>query len=209
MSDLWDAPQQPQQQQEPLSLRRAQGRGAAATTRPYQGRPGMGSSLSPEPQAQGRPLPSQRVGSYQSSTSSLGGRFDEPSPPPSAGSGGTAQERLKARLWGSGRSTSPAQSTTSSTNTSPAVTPAAGGMRSPFDRSGGQSGRAPYPDERSSGYSSGGGRQQNSYGMSANAGPGWEDPYAPPSSGYGGASQRPPPGGGNGRVGLPSGPRMR
>lgn len=198
LSDLWDAtPQQPPQQ-EPLSLRRAQGRGGGG--RPL-GRPGMGNSLSPEPEFQGRPLPSQRAGSYQSS---FAGRPAEPSPPPSAGSGSTAQERLKARLWGSGRSTSPSQSTTSSTNTSPAP----GGMRGPFDRPSAGGGRPAYPDDRSSGYSSSSGRNQNSYGMSANASwSGNDDPYAPPAPGYGGSS-RPPPGGG-GRVGLPSGPRMR
>ncbi|KAF2688438.1 hypothetical protein K458DRAFT_148067 [Lentithecium fluviatile CBS 122367] len=195
LSDLWDTPAQPQQQ-EPLSLRRAQGRGGG-------GRRPMGDSLTPEPQSSGRPLPSQRAGSYQSGPSF---RPAEPSPPPSAGSGVTAQERLKARLWG-GRSTSPSQSASSSQNTSPAVTPGVGssGMRSPFGRSseGGGGGRAPYPDDRSSG----GGRQQNQYQMSSNSPwAGNDDPYAPPSGGYS-APQR--PGAGGGRVGLPSGPRMR
>ncbi|PSN60211.1 hypothetical protein BS50DRAFT_506981 [Corynespora cassiicola Philippines] len=186
LSDLWDSPR-PQQQppQEPLSLRRAQGRGGGA-------RPGMlDPSHTPEPQ--GRPLPSQRAGSYQSA-SSLGGRA-EPSPPPSAGSGTTAQERLKARLWGSGRSTSPAQSAPSSTSTSPAA------MRSPFERpsQGGGGGRPPYPDDRSGSYSSGGGgggggRQQNQYGMSANSPwSGNDDPYGGGGGGgggsYGGGSQ--------------------
>ena len=57
-----------------------------------------------------RPLPSQRVGSYQSFQSTGSGRVD-PSPPPSSGGGGgggTAQERLKARLWGGARAASPA-----------------------------------------------------------------------------------------------------
>jgi hypothetical protein len=59
-------------------------------------------------------------------------------------------------------------------------------------------GRAPYPDDRNySSSSGGGGRQQASSGD--------YDPYAP--SNYGGAPQRGAPGGG--RVGLPSGPRMR
>ncbi|KAF2183814.1 hypothetical protein K469DRAFT_751237 [Zopfia rhizophila CBS 207.26] len=203
LSDLWDAPQQPQQPQEPISLRRAQGRGGGR----FQGRPGMADSYSPEPQTQGRPLPSQRTGSYQS-TSSFG-RPAETSPPPSAGSGTTAQERLKARLWGSGRSTSPSQSAPSSTSTTPAL-----GMQSPFERPSGQGGRPPYPDDRSSGYSAGGGggRQQNSYNVSANAPwSGGDDPYGGGGGGYGGGnaygSQR--PGGGGGRVGLPSGPRMR
>jgi hypothetical protein len=187
LSDLWDTPSQPHQQQEPLSLRRAQGRGGG-------GRRPMGDSLTPEPQSAGRPLPSQRAGSYQSGPSF---RPAEPSPPPSAGSGATAQERLKARLWG-GRSTSPAQNASSSHDTSPAAASGASGMRSPFGRSsgsGGAVGRPPYPDDRGSGHSGGGGRSQNHYQMSSNSPwAGNDDPYAPQSGG---------------RVGLPSGPRMR
>ncbi|CAA9963599.1 Mso1 Sec1 bdg domain containing protein [Pyrenophora teres f. maculata] len=204
LSDLWDNPPQ-QQAQEPLSLRRpaAGGRGA----RPMQGRP-MGSSLTPEPQSQGRPLPSQRAGSYQSS---LGGRPPaEASPPPSAGigSGTSAQERLKARLWG--RSQSPAQRNMSSesVNSNPA---------SPrgYEQSAPQGGRAPYADERSKSYGStgsGGGRQQGSYGMSSNSPwSGGDDPYAPQGGGGGGYGNAPPPQRGpqGGRMGLPSGPRMR
>jgi len=204
LSDLWDNPPQ-QQAQEPLSLRRpaAGGRGA----RPLQGRP-MGNSLTPEPQSQGRPLPSQRAGSYQSS---LGGRPPaEASPPPSAGtgSGTSAQERLKARLWG--RSQSPAQRgmSSESVNSNPA---------SPrYEQSAPQGGRAPYPDERSNSYGSaggggGGGRQQASYGVSSNSPwSGSDDPYAS-QGGRGYSSNAPPPQRGpqGGRMGLPSGPRMR
>ena len=196
LSDLWDTPAQPQHQ-EPLSLRRAQGRGGG-------GRRPMGDSLTPEPQSAGRPLPSQRTGSYQSGPSF---RPAEPSPPASSASGVSAQERLKARLWG-GRSTSPAQSASSSQNGSPVTTPGAPGMRSPFGRpadgggggGGGGQGRAPYPDD------GGGARQQGQYQMSSNSPwAGSDDPYAPPSGGYS-APQRP---GAGGRVGLPSGPRMR
>jgi hypothetical protein len=201
LSDLWDAPRPQQQQQDPMSLRRAQPQGRGP--RAFQGRQGVGNTLSPEPQVQGRPLPSQRTGSYQSS---FGGGAADPSPPPSSGSGVSAQERLKARLWGSGRSTSPSNSAPPSTSTSPAP---GGARRSPFDRSGAQGGRPPYPDERGGGYPSGGGRpqyptSQSSYGMSSNA-PwvGNDDPYGQPGGGYGGSSQRPPPGG------LPSGPRRR
>ena len=207
LSDLWDGPQQPPQQQQPQSLRRGPGRGAPAMS--YQGRPGLNNRLSPEPQALGRPLPSQRAGSYQSSFAAA-----EPSPPPSAGSGSTAQERLKARLWGGGRSTSPSQSQATSANTSPAAAPGAGGFQ---DRTRGPGGgtRPPYPDQRSSGASAGGVRQQqqqqqqqSSYSMSASAAPGWDyDPYAPDN--YSGAPQPQPPRGGGGRLGLPSGPRMR
>ncbi|KAH4271547.1 hypothetical protein HBI04_027290 [Parastagonospora nodorum] len=199
LSDLWDAPQQQQQPQEPLSLRRGPGaRGGGA--RPLQGRPGMGNSLTPEPQSQGRPLPSQRAGSYQSSLQ--GGYQADASPPPSAGSGSTAQERLKARLWG--RSNSPAPSAASDAGSQSSRMGA-------YDRPAPQGGRAPYQDERNNSYGStgggggGGGRQQGSSSVSSNSPwTGNDDPYGP---GYDrGPPQRGPAGG---RVGLPSGPRMR
>ncbi|KAL5114210.1 GTPase activating protein [Pleosporales sp. CAS-2024a] len=198
LSDLWDAPQQ-QQPQEPQSLRRGPGtRGGGA--RPMQGRAGMGNSLTPEPQSQGRPLPSQRAGSYQSSLGQ-GGRQAEASPPPSAGSGSTAQERLKARLWG--RSNSPAPSAASDAGSQSSRVGA-------YDRPVAQGGRAPYQDDGSNsvgsaGSGGGGGRQQSSPSTAANS-PwvGNDDPYGP---GYDrGPPQRGPAGG---RVGLPSGPRLR
>jgi len=188
IGDLWDSPSQPAPpQQDPMSLRRAQGRGGGGLR--------AGNSLSPELQAPGRPLPSQRAGSYQS-TSSL--RMQD-TPPQSAGTGTSAQDRLKARLWGSGKSQSAATSQTSSPPTSPA------NMRSPYERPAG--GRAPYPDERSGGgYSGAGGGQQGGYNMSANSPwSGSDDPYAPAGAAYNNAPQQP----GGRRVGLPSGPRMR
>ncbi|KAE8844158.1 hypothetical protein HRS9122_05261 [Pyrenophora teres f. teres] len=129
---------------------------------------------------------------------------------PSAGigSGTSAQERLKARLWG--RSQSPAQRNMSSesVNSNPA---------SPrgYEQSAPQGGRAPYADERSKSYGStgsGSGRQQGSYGMSSNSPwSGGDDPYAPQGGGGGGYGNAPPPQRGpqGGRMGLPSGPRMR
>jgi hypothetical protein len=191
LSDLWDTPpaQQQQQQQpnEPLSLRRGvAGRGGGA--RPLLGRPGMGNSLTPEPQSQGRPLPSQRAGSYQSST---GGRPPaEASPPPSAGSGTTAQERLKARLWGR----------SNSSNSTVQDAAGASSARGSYERP------APQGGNSYSSTGSGGGRQQSSFSQMSSNSPwvGNDDPYGP---GYNtGAPQRAPPGG---RVGLPSGPRMR
>ncbi|KAK4968678.1 hypothetical protein LTR66_011809 [Elasticomyces elasticus] len=104
LSDLWDPPAQQQAPpQQPVSLRRtAQGRSAIPSQRPSQSAPqDLGSS-----NTLGAPrlLPSQRVGSYQSHVSQ-----STPSPPPSAGGGGggTAQERLKARLWGGKASPAP------------------------------------------------------------------------------------------------------
>ncbi|KAI4654803.1 uncharacterized protein J4E78_006980 [Alternaria triticimaculans] len=195
LNDLWDNPAPQQPPQEPQSLRRGPGaRGGGA--RPMQGRP-MGNSLTPDPQIQGRPLPSQRAGSYQSS---LGGRPQaEASPPPSAGtgSGTTAQERLKARLWG--RSQSPAPRGLSSESANSPSSP--------------QAGRAPYPEDRSHSYGStgsGGGRPQGSFGMSSNSPwSGNDDPYAPQGGGYGGGAPPPQRGPQGGRMGLPSGPRMR
>lgn len=201
LSDLWDNPAPQQQSQEPLSLRRTAG-GRGSGSRPLQGRAGMGHSLTPEPQIQGRPLPSQRAGSYQSTS---GARPQaEPSPPPSAGAGTSAQDRLKARLWG-GRSGSPAPR---ESNDSSASAPSSGR----YDRPSQQGGRPPYQDERSNSYgsSSGGtGRQQGGqYGMSANSPwTGNDDPYAPQGGRPGGAPQQRNQQGG--RVGLPSGPRMR
>lgn len=90
LSDLWDTPGQRQASPQPQSLRvRAQDRSGS-----FQGR-AQGDSL-----AAPRPLPSQRAGSYQSSVAQQQ-QGNDPSPP--ASSGGTAQERLKARLWGAAR----------------------------------------------------------------------------------------------------------
>lgn len=215
LSDLWDSPQQQQQQQESVSLRRAaQGRGGG---RGQQGRAGIVDSYPPTESA--RPLPSQRAGSYQSAVSqqSFVRPPAEPSPPPSSGSGGTAQERLKARLWGSGRSNSPTPSTAASTNSaSPIQTPGVGqaGLRNAYERSNinTQPGRpsAPYPDDRS-GYSAGGGqgtREQSPY-MSANS------PWSTSGDEYGGAydsggrSYGGPRAVGRERIGLPNAPKPR
>ena len=190
LGDLWDSPAQapPQQQQEPMSLRRAQGRGGG-------GMRGQ-NSLSPEPQMQGRPLPSQRAGSQQSVSSF---RSDS-TPAQTAGSGTSAQDRLKARLWGSGKS----QSASSSQNASPAQSPQP--QRSPYDRPQAGGGRPPYPDERGGGGYSGGGRQQNDYKMSSNSPwAGNDDPYGPSYNSAPPQQQQPD----RRRVGLPSGPRMR
>jgi hypothetical protein len=91
LSDLWDTPGQRQASPQPQSLRvRAQERSGS-----FQGRAQGGDSL-----AAPRPLPSQRAGSYQSSVAQQQ-QGSDPSPP--ASSGGTAQDRLKARLWGAAR----------------------------------------------------------------------------------------------------------
>ncbi|KAK9769234.1 putative Sec1-binding region of Mso1-domain-containing protein [Seiridium cardinale] len=106
LSSLWDnnAVSQPQDSQ---SLRR--GRGAPP---PMRNDPRM-NPLNPfnrnsdgggRDDVQARPLPSQRAGSYQSAT--MGGR-DTQTPPATSG-GGSAQDRLRQRLWGGSRTASPA-----------------------------------------------------------------------------------------------------
>lgn len=136
LNDLWDAPAQPTAPMQPQSLR-AGWRPAQSTSQP--------STLAPP--AQARPLPSQRAGSYQSVQSQRLGY--EPSPPGSSAGGGTAQERLKARLWGGSRSNTP--QATPSGGSSPALSsvgalnpygqpsanaPWAGGGGNPYDRGG-------------------------------------------------------------------------
>lgn len=109
-----------------------------------------------ESQSQGRPLPSQRAGSYQSqysqhntndsygsiNNSSMLGR-SSPTPiqssPAVTPAASSAQERLKARLWGNsgssnnlsgaGRSNSPSPSVTSTHSASDRF-----GSRAPYDR---------------------------------------------------------------------------
>ena len=98
LSDLWDPPAQTSAPVQPTSLRA--GRRPVATAVPTST---PSSTLAP-PQA--RPLPSQKAGSYQSMQSQQSGRSSADATPPASG-GGTAQDRLKARLWGGSRSASP------------------------------------------------------------------------------------------------------
>lgn len=133
LSDLWDGPSAQTPPPQPGSLRsRAPPRGGPGA--------GRGGFLQPEQQggggAAGRPLPSQRAGSYQSSYSSSRPSFDSTHSqgPPGSSGGGSAQDRLKARLWGSGRSGSPTGSASSSPAGSPSVQMA--GKGDPFERSG-------------------------------------------------------------------------
>lgn len=101
LSDLWDAPNAAPVQPQSLRAARKPAAPVPAPTSSYSG------NLAPPTQA--RPLPSQRAGSYQTMQNQAPSRPSfEPTPPSSSG-GGTAQDRLKARLWGSGggRSASP------------------------------------------------------------------------------------------------------
>ena len=141
LSDLWDPPAAAQASKpaQPQSLRNAR--------RPVTGPPA--SQLAP-PQA--RPLPSQRAGSYQSlaqqqDSSRPSSRLAGEQMGGAGGSGGgTAQDRLKARLWGGGRQ-SPPVSKVGAPN--PYDRPAAGGGQqwnqaggnNPYDTGGGDGGR--------------------------------------------------------------------
>ncbi|KAG5970746.1 hypothetical protein E4U55_001476 [Claviceps digitariae] len=105
LSSLWDSAPGggggQQQQQQQLSLRTGRGgRGGVGMGGGGGGGlspGGMGMGMGRE-DVQARPLPSQRAGSYQG--------VGVPSSPAGTGS---AQDRLKQRLWGGGRSASPLQ----------------------------------------------------------------------------------------------------
>jgi hypothetical protein len=106
LNDLWDPPAA-SAPAAPQSLRAGRRVGGPAGARPE-----SGASMLGVPGSSARPLPSQREGSYQSMHSTTGsvggGRMGyDPSPPTSSAGGGTAQERLKARLWGGARAASP------------------------------------------------------------------------------------------------------
>ncbi|KAG0648196.1 hypothetical protein D0Z07_5330 [Hyphodiscus hymeniophilus] len=100
LSSLWDS--QPQSQQAPpQSLR--QGRGAMSAGSPASRQnPFARQQNTLEPQIQARPLPSQRVGSYQTAGAGAFGRASAGDTPPGSSSGISAQDRLKKKL-GQGR----------------------------------------------------------------------------------------------------------
>ena len=105
LSDLWDGPQeepQPPAHAGPQSLRKG---GGQMASRPGL-RPGLSQGTASPYDRAPAPLPSQRAGSYQTSL-----RQSNYSPPPgSTTSNRSAQERLKARFMGGGRSASPSDS---------------------------------------------------------------------------------------------------
>ncbi|KAI1121001.1 Sec1-binding region of Mso1-domain-containing protein [Nemania abortiva] len=187
LSSLWDNNAAPQPQ-ETQSLRR--GRGVPPPMRNSGGRDSPFRNSDPmsgngRDDAQARPLPSQRAGSYQNQ-----GGFGAASAPPVASGGGTAQDRLKQRLFGGSRTASPA----------------AGGPFNPPPQRGGGGGSGDYEDRFApggmydSGTSRGGGGSDRPY-MGANSP--WSN-NEPDYSNSGGGGR---PGGR--RPGLPSGPKMR
>jgi hypothetical protein len=129
LNDLWDSPAPAAAPAAPQSLRA--GRRVPAGARPESG---GGGNLA-VPGSTSRPLPSQRVGSYQSFQSTGSGRGVDPSPPPSSGGGGTAQERLKARLWGGARAASPGGGVSGNATTGNGPTSGGGGGGgNPYDQ---------------------------------------------------------------------------
>ncbi|KAF7196838.1 hypothetical protein HII31_01756 [Pseudocercospora fuligena] len=146
LSDLWDPPSAPANNapMQPTSLRNAR--------RPMNQPPANMSSGNLAP-PQARPLPSQRAGSYQTQgmpqqqMGSRPGSRVEPSPPSSSAglTAGSAQERLKARLWGGKAGVSPQPSPATSSVGAPnpydqpqmgANAPWNGGSGNPYDNGG-------------------------------------------------------------------------
>ncbi|RYP02378.1 hypothetical protein DL764_005827 [Monosporascus ibericus] len=106
LSSLWDN-NPASQTQEVQSLRRGRGNPAPMRSNDPRKSPFRDSDPMAGPRrddVQARPLPSQQSGSYQNS--SPFGR-DAGSAPPGGASGSSAQDRLKQRLWGGSRTTSP------------------------------------------------------------------------------------------------------
>ena len=122
LSELWESPAQQEAPVQPQSLRAGRRPVAAQQTSNPAG------LLAP----QARPLPSQRAGSYQSVQSQASSRPSFEIAPPSSSGGGTAQDRLKARLWGGARSASPGS------NQGPYAPPP---PSNPYDTGGGRYGR--------------------------------------------------------------------
>lgn len=173
-----------------------------------QGRPSPFANRSANPGESGparpSPLPSQRAGSYQSQPAASYGRSDTRTPPGGT-SGGSAQDKLKQRLWGGSKTASPSSG---------------GPFQPPAPQQQQQS------QSRYGSSSSGGGNYEDRFApagayndkpvMSANAPwSGGDMDYYGGGQDYGGGGS----GGGSGgrsaglpsgpKRGLPSGPRMR
>ncbi|KAI1284303.1 Sec1-binding region of Mso1-domain-containing protein [Xylaria sp. FL0933] len=186
LSSLWDNSPAAQPQQETQSLRRGRGvppgmRNSDARDSPFRNSDPMAGN-----DAQARPLPSQRAGSYQNQAG-----FGSASTPPVAAGGGSAQDRLKQRLFGGSRTASPA---------------ASGPFNPPQQQRGRGNGSSDYEDRFApggmydAGSNRGGGGSERPY-MGSNSP--WSS-NEPDSSNTGGGRA-----GGRRPVGLPSGPRMR
>lgn len=185
LSSLWDNNNNlVSQPQETQSLRRGR---AAPPMRNSDGRDSPFRSSDPiggngRDDIQARPLPSQRGGSYQTQAASV---------PPAGSSGGSAQDRLKQRLFGGSRTASPA----------------ANGPFNPPPQRGGGGGSGDYEDRFAPGgmYDAGTARGGGDKPYMRSNSP-WSNNGAESSNSGGGGGGRPV---GRRPVGLPSGPRMR
>ncbi|KAI1173670.1 Sec1-binding region of Mso1-domain-containing protein [Nemania sp. FL0916] len=188
LSSLWDNNPAPQPQ-EAQSLRRGRGvppamRNSDARNSPFRNSDPMAAGGGRD-DAQARPLPSQRAGSHQNHNFG-----STPTPPVSSG-GGSAQDRLKQRLFGGSRTSSPAAS----------------GPFNPPPQRGGAGNAGDYEDRFAPGgmydgpsRGGGGGGGDKPY-MGANSP--WSNNEPDFSNSGGGRT------GGRRPGGLPSGPRMR
>ncbi|KAI9149451.1 hypothetical protein HJFPF1_11504 [Paramyrothecium foliicola] len=190
LSSLWDSNPSANQAPAPQSLRAGRGVGSAPPAMSQMGRPGN------EPPSS-RPLPSQQRPNLQQTPSGGGGGT----------AGSSAQDRLRQRLWGGARTTSPQSNQGQGPFTPPAPNGGGGGGN--------------YEDRFAPGGSYDGGRRgggNDAPYVSANAPwSGGGDDFG--GGGYGGggggggggSSGRPAPpapaGGSGRRIGLPSGPR--
>ncbi|KAI2621633.1 Sec1-binding region of Mso1-domain-containing protein [Hypoxylon sp. NC1633] len=199
LSSLWDnnPTSQPQDVQ---SLRRGRGAPPAVRNNDPRNSPFRNSDPMAGPgreEVSARPLPSQRAGSYQ--TAGAFGR-DTGTAPPTTSAGGSAQDRLKQRLFGGSRTASPA-------GNGPFNPPPQSSSRGNSNYgSGGGSGN--YEDRFApggmyDGGSRGGGGGDDKPFMAANS------PWATNEADYSGQGSGSRPGGGRRPGGLPSGPRMR
>ncbi|KAI2470283.1 Sec1-binding region of Mso1-domain-containing protein [Annulohypoxylon bovei var. microspora] len=108
LSSLWDNNNPVAQPQDAQSLRRGRGAPPAARIADPRGSSSMLRNTDPvRDDIPARPLPSQRAGSYQ--TPGAGGYARDTGTAPPA-TGGSAQDRLKQRLFGGSRTASPAGS---------------------------------------------------------------------------------------------------
>ena len=203
LSDLWESPQQPPAEENMTLRRSGQGRplGRGLPPRPGHTEPYNSRVAGLQSEPAGRPLPSQRAGSYQTQFAQQQSSRNEssPSPAPSNSSGTSAQERLKARLLGAARAASPTQNGPQSPPISQSGSSnpyATGGSYSGHDGSrrmdSGYGGRGnPYDDRGGPGGGRSGGEQKPLVSATApwSSGDGGRDGPAshdlPPSKGMG------------------------
>ncbi|KAI6089520.1 Sec1-binding region of Mso1-domain-containing protein [Hypoxylon rubiginosum] len=204
LSSLWDnnPVSQPQDAQ---SLRR--GRGAPPGVRNNDPRNSPFRNSDPfagRDDVAARPLPSQRAGSYQ--TAGNFGREGTGTAPPATSSGGSAQDRLKQRLFGGSRTASPAGN---GPFNPPSQNNARGGGAGNSSNYGG--GAADYEDRFAPGGMYDGGSRGGGGGGGGNDRPfmASNSPWASNEADYSGSGSGGRAAAGRRPGGLPSGPRMR